>query len=166
MLRCTWIAAYEEEDTCTKAAVHTDCCCAHAAAIGARKVLSAAPFLPLAKKGAAPCQERHTHRMSCGAAKAEAILGADQDDDIYTQIEKERAELRKQGGLTPVTHDSFVAWKDRKAKERQMAEVDKAREMLKVPASVCVSVRLSLSPGVSLSVCLCESTLRVSGSRA
>jgi len=104
--------------------------------------------------------------MSSRAAKAEAILGADQDDDIYTQIEKERAELRKQGGLTPVTHDSFVAWKDRKAKERQMAEVDKAREMLKVPAPVCLSVCLSLclsvSPCVSLSVCVSECTLRVS----
>eukprot|EP00802_Teleaulax_amphioxeia_P004838 Tamp_04842.p2 GENE.Tamp_04842~~Tamp_04842.p2 ORF type:complete len:350 (-),score=154.03 Tamp_04842:2103-3047(-) len=64
-------------------------------------------------------------------AKAEAILGADQDDDIYSQIEKERAELRKQGGLTPVTFDSFVAWKERKAKEHKMAEVDKAKEMLK-----------------------------------
>ena len=71
----------------------------------------------------------HTHNY---AAKAEAILGADQDDDIYSQIEKERAELRKQGGLTPVTFDSFVAWKERKAKEHKMAEVDKAKEMLKV----------------------------------
>ena len=100
-----------------------------------------APVLPLVA---------NTDSMSCRAAKAEAILGADQDDDIYTQIEKERAELRKQGGLTPVTHDSFVAWKDRKAKERQMAEVDKAREMLKVPAPVCLSVCLS----VSLSLCV------------
>jgi hypothetical protein len=46
-------------------------------------------------------------------AKAEAVLGADQDDDIYTQIEKERAELKKTGILTPVTFDSFVAWKVR-----------------------------------------------------
>jgi hypothetical protein len=52
-------------------------------------------------------------------AKAEAILGQDQDDDIYSNIERERALLRKQGGLTPVTYDSFVAWKERKARERQ-----------------------------------------------
>ena len=109
------------------------CCCAYGTSIAARQV----PHLS--------CQ--HSQDVLC-AAKAEAILGADQDDDIYTQIEKERAELRKQGGLTPVTHDSFVAWKDRKAKERQMAEVDKAREMLKVPASVCLSV----CPSVCLSI--------------
>ena len=42
-----------------------------------------------------------------------------EDDDIYTQIELERAELRKRGGTTPVTFDSFVAWKERKARERQ-----------------------------------------------
>lgn len=64
-------------------------------------------------------------------AKAEAILGQDQDDDIYSNIEKERALLRKQGGLTPVTYDSFVAWKERKARERQQAELEKTREMMK-----------------------------------
>ena len=61
-------------------------------------------------------------------AKAEAILGEQQDDDIYGAIEKERAELRKKGGLTPVTYDSFVAWKDRKAKERAAADLEASKQ--------------------------------------
>ena len=46
-------------------------------------------------------------------AAAEAVLGPQQDDDIYDAIERERQELTKAGNLTPVTFDSFVAWKNR-----------------------------------------------------
>lgn len=69
-------------------------------------------------------------------ARAEAILGQDQDDDIYTQIEKKRSELKKFGGqiidgvlkpLTPVSYDSFVAWKERKDKERRARELEESR---------------------------------------
>lgn len=67
-------------------------------------------------------------RRADDLAKAEAVLGADQDDDIYTQIEKERAELKKTGILTPVTFDSFVAWKERKARERQAKELEESRQ--------------------------------------
>ena len=63
-------------------------------------------------------------------------LGQDQDDDIYTQIEKKRSELKKFGGqiidgvlkpLTPVSYDSFVAWKERKDKERRARELEESR---------------------------------------
>jgi len=64
-------------------------------------------------------------------AKAEAILGEQTDDDIYSAIEIERALLRKQGGLTPVTFDTFVAWKERKARERQAADLEATKQMMK-----------------------------------
>lgn len=64
-------------------------------------------------------------------AKAEMVLGEQEDDDIYASIEIERAALRKKGGMTPVTYDSFVAWKERKAKERQQADIAKTKEMMK-----------------------------------
>uniref|UniRef100_A0A7S0Z3N0 ZC3H15/TMA46 family C-terminal domain-containing protein n=1 Tax=Hemiselmis tepida TaxID=464990 RepID=A0A7S0Z3N0_9CRYP len=56
--------------------------------------------------------------------RADAVLGPQADDDLYDQIEKERAEVRKQGNLTPVTFDSFVAWKARKAEERKKKEIE------------------------------------------
>ena len=59
------------------------------------------------------CTHKHTH----------SVAFTQEDDDIYTQIELERAELRKRGGTTPVTFDSFVAWKERKARERQQVWV-------------------------------------------
>ena len=36
---------------------------------------------------------------------------------FHHQIEREREELKKKGGLTPVTYDSFVAWKAKKAED-------------------------------------------------
>ena len=67
-------------------------------------------------------------KRAADLAKAEAILGEQQDDDVYSAIEKERAELRKKGGLTPVTYDSFVAWKARKAKERAAADLEASKQ--------------------------------------
>mmetsp|Transcript_79164 Transcript_79164/g.128276 ORF Transcript_79164/g.128276 Transcript_79164/m.128276 type:complete len:315 (+) Transcript_79164:125-1069(+) len=64
-------------------------------------------------------------------AKAEAILGEQTDDDVYSAIEIERAALRQQGGLTPVTFDTFVAWKERKARERQMRDLEATKQMMK-----------------------------------
>eukprot|EP00960_Hanusia_phi_P069727 767151-Hanusia_phi.AAC.1 len=63
-------------------------------------------------------------------AKAEAVLGEQKDDDIYDAIERERAELRKRGNLTPVTYDNFVAWKARKAEERKQQDIAEAKKML------------------------------------
>ena len=63
-------------------------------------------------------------------AKAEAVLGEQKDDDIYDAIERERAELRKRGNLTPVTYDNFVAWKARKAEERKQKDIAEAKKML------------------------------------
>uniref|UniRef100_A0A6T8KYQ7 ZC3H15/TMA46 family C-terminal domain-containing protein n=1 Tax=Hemiselmis andersenii TaxID=464988 RepID=A0A6T8KYQ7_HEMAN len=59
--------------------------------------------------------------------RADAVLGPQADDDLYDQIEKERAEIRKKGNLTPVTFDSFVAWKARKAEERKQAAVEQTK---------------------------------------
>mmetsp|Transcript_18588 Transcript_18588/g.46895 ORF Transcript_18588/g.46895 Transcript_18588/m.46895 type:complete len:307 (+) Transcript_18588:220-1140(+) len=56
--------------------------------------------------------------------RADAVLGPQADDDLYDQIEKERAQVRKQGNLTPVTFDSFVAWKARKAEERKKKDIE------------------------------------------
>ncbi len=63
-------------------------------------------------------------------SKAEAVLGEQEDDDLYVQIEKEREELKKKGGLTPVTFDSFVAWKKRKEEERAKEAVNEAKRQL------------------------------------
>mmetsp|Transcript_42918 Transcript_42918/g.86086 ORF Transcript_42918/g.86086 Transcript_42918/m.86086 type:complete len:320 (-) Transcript_42918:44-1003(-) len=63
-------------------------------------------------------------------SKAEAVLGEQQDDDLYVQIEKERAELKKKGGLTPVTFDSFVEWKKRKDEERKKSDIEDAKRAL------------------------------------
>mmetsp|Transcript_27443 Transcript_27443/g.53535 ORF Transcript_27443/g.53535 Transcript_27443/m.53535 type:complete len:306 (+) Transcript_27443:200-1117(+) len=59
--------------------------------------------------------------------RADAILGPQADDDLYEKIEMERAEIKKKGGLTPVTFDSFVAWKARKAEERKKQDVADAK---------------------------------------
>mmetsp|Transcript_35928 Transcript_35928/g.73847 ORF Transcript_35928/g.73847 Transcript_35928/m.73847 type:complete len:317 (+) Transcript_35928:266-1216(+) len=63
-------------------------------------------------------------------SKAEAILGEQRDDDLYDQIEKQRAELKKKGGLTPVTFENFVVWKAKKAEERKKQEVEDAKKAL------------------------------------
>jgi hypothetical protein len=63
-------------------------------------------------------------------ARAAAVLGEQKDDDLYDEIERERMELRKSGKMTPVTYDSFVAWKERKAKEKRAAEVVEAKKLL------------------------------------
>ena len=65
-------------------------------------------------------------------ARAEAVLGMQQDDDVLDQIERERTELRKQGGLTPVTFDSFVAWKAKKAEERKAQELQDTKNAIAV----------------------------------
>ncbi len=43
-------------------------------------------------------------------------------------IEAERRKLRKKGGLTSVTLDSFAAWKERKAQEQKMSRKSETRE--------------------------------------
>ena len=43
-------------------------------------------------------------------------------------IEAERRKLRKKGGLTSVTPDSFAAWKERKAQEQEMSRKSETRE--------------------------------------
>ena len=43
-------------------------------------------------------------------------------------IEAERRKLRKKGGLTSVTLDSFAAWKERKAQEQEMSRKSETRE--------------------------------------
>ena len=94
----------------------------------------------VAKKDEAP-KEEETEMISAqdayneakrneDLAKAEAVLGEQKDDDIYDAIERERAELRKRGNLTPVTYDNFVAWKARKAEERKQKDIAEAKKML------------------------------------
>mmetsp|Transcript_43568 Transcript_43568/g.103550 ORF Transcript_43568/g.103550 Transcript_43568/m.103550 type:complete len:303 (+) Transcript_43568:106-1014(+) len=62
--------------------------------------------------------------------RAQAVLGEQKDDDLYDSIERERLELRKAGKMTPVTYDSFVAWKARKVIERRQKDVEEAKKML------------------------------------
>ncbi len=69
-------------------------------------------------------------------AAAEAVLGPQRDDDVYDQIEKEREQLKKKGGLTPVTYDSFVAWKARKAEEKKKNELADAYKKLEAARSI------------------------------
>lgn len=69
-------------------------------------------------------------------ARAEAVLGMQQDDDVLDQIERERTELRKQGGLTPVTFDSFVAWKAKKAEERKAQELQDTKNAIAAAAKM------------------------------
>lgn len=69
-------------------------------------------------------------------AAAEAVLGPQRDDDIYDQIEREREELKKKGGLTPVTYDSFVAWKAKKAEEKKKSELAEAYKKLEAARTV------------------------------
>jgi hypothetical protein len=52
----------------------------------------------------------------------------DQEDDMCEAIEAERRKLRKKGGLTSVTPDSFAAWKERKAQEQEMSRKSETRE--------------------------------------
>jgi len=67
-----------------------------------------------------------------------------QDDDVYSAIEIERAALRKQGGLTPVTFDTFVAWKERKARERQVVQCVAVCSSVLQCVAVCSSVLQSV----------------------
>ncbi len=75
----------------------------------------------------------------CAHTNIHSVALTQEDDDIYTQIEFERAELRKRGGTTPVTFDSFVAWKERKARERQQVWVCECACMcaMRVMEDVC-----------------------------
>ena len=69
-------------------------------------------------------------------AAAEAVLGPQRDDDVYDQIEREREALKKKGGLTPVTYDSFVAWKAKKAEEKKKSELADAYKKLEAARSM------------------------------
>ena len=51
--------------------------------------------------------------------KKQAEEEAKNSKTIEEQIEEERAAL-KADGLTPVTKDTFAAWKERRAKEKQI----------------------------------------------
>jgi hypothetical protein len=69
-------------------------------------------------------------------AAAEAVLGPQRDDDVYDEIEREREALKKKGGLTPVTYDSFVAWKAKKAEEKKKSELADAYKKLEAARSM------------------------------
>ena len=58
--------------------------------------------------------------------KAREEAEADQET-LEDKIEKERAALPSEG-LTPVTKESFFAWKEKRAAEKQKALEDKMRE--------------------------------------
>ena len=58
--------------------------------------------------------------------KARELAEAD-EETLEEKIEKERAALPSEG-LTPVTKESFFAWKARRAEEKQKALEDKMRE--------------------------------------
>mmetsp|Transcript_67960 Transcript_67960/g.167869 ORF Transcript_67960/g.167869 Transcript_67960/m.167869 type:complete len:302 (+) Transcript_67960:297-1202(+) len=66
---------------------------------------------------------------------AEAVLGPQADDDIYDAIEKERAELKK-GKLTPVTFDSFVEWKARKAEEKKKKDIEDTKKAIQAASKM------------------------------
>ena len=44
--------------------------------------------------------------------------------------------MKKKGGLTPVTYDSFVAWKAKKAEERKKAELAEAYKKLEAARTI------------------------------
>ena len=44
--------------------------------------------------------------------------------------------MKKKGGLTPVTYESFVAWKARKAEERKKSEVAEAYKKLEAARAI------------------------------
>ena len=71
-----------------------------------------------------------TSKKDREAMKKQAEEEAKNSKTIEEQIEEERAAL-KADGLTPVTKDTFAAWKERRARERQAAleeSVKKAEE--------------------------------------
>ena len=65
-------------------------------------------------------KDREKDRQAREAAEAD-------EETLEEKIEKERAALPSEG-LTPVTKESFFAWKARRAEEKQKALEDKMRE--------------------------------------
>jgi len=95
-----------------------------AAAEAAKKAAQEGPEIVDAQEAYA--EAKRAEDMS----RAEAVLGEQEHDDLYVQIEKERAELKKKGGLTPVTFDNFVAWKKRKDEENKKKGLEDAKKKL------------------------------------
>jgi hypothetical protein len=93
-------------------------------------------------KGGIKCAYRHmlpqgyvlTSKKDREAEKKRRELEAECEKTIEEKIEEERAAL-KFDDLTPVTKESFFAWKEKRAKEKQEALEDSVRKTLEDKAA-------------------------------